>query len=105
MGDATAVIEALEALGGVYLAEGDASEAVRVLAEAKAIHERDGLDQTSCLPSLGVALLRAGDVAASRSEILEALTGLASLEIPFHGLISLESAAEWLGALACMTRP
>ena len=98
VGDATAVIDALEALGRVYLAEGDASEAVRVLAESKAIHERDGLDQAQLLPSLGVALLRAGDVAASRSEILEALNRARQLEIPFHGLISLESAAEWLGA-------
>ena len=98
-GDATAVIDALEALGRVDLAEGDASGAVRVLAEAKAIRERDGLEYgRSLMASIGVALLRAGDVAASRSEILEALHRARHLEIPFFGLISLESAAEWLGA-------
>jgi predicted ATPase/DNA-binding CsgD family transcriptional regulator len=98
LGDATAVILGLEVLGRVYLAEGDASGGVRVLAESKAIHERHGLDQAELLPSIGVALLRAGDVAASRSEILDALTHARHLEIPYLGLISLESAAEWLGA-------
>ncbi len=45
-----------------------------------------------------MALLRAGDPAASRLEILDALNRARQLEIPFHGLTSLESAAEWLGA-------
>ncbi len=40
LGDVAAVIDALEVLGRVYLAEDDASEAVRVLAEAMALHEQ-----------------------------------------------------------------
>jgi DNA-binding CsgD family transcriptional regulator len=102
--DASIVIDALMALGQVNLAEGDPTAALDVLAEAQSINERDGLDQAQVLPSLAVAQIRTGEIAASWLSIQEGLARAQELKISYLGLIALESAAEFLGASGASDR-